>query len=273
MHEAKEHKHNAFLTLTLNDENLFKKYLRGHKQTGEPLYSGSLHKRQLQLFMKRLRKALGKGKPGLYVPPGQPPNIKYYAGGEYGEQFGRPHYHVCLFGTDFNDKKYLRQSPTGEKLYRSPTLEQLWPMGFSTIGAVTFESAAYVARYIMKKQNGKNQKQHYEKLDLETGEIIDLQPEYNDMSRAEGIGKSWLKKYTADVYGTGLGKVIIRGKQSNAPRYYDKQFKKTNPHEYADLKLNREMETRAKWYENTHERLRVREQVAEAQIKQLKRKL
>lgn len=284
MHEAKMHRHNCFLTLTLNDEHLTGKYFTGkYYRNGQPAYAGTLLKRDVQLFWKRLRKALSKGRGAihdalLYTPPSSAdmglrpmPPLKYYMAGEYGEQFRRPHYHACLFGVDFADKKYLCKSPTGEKLYRSPALEQLWTQGFSTIGTVTFESAAYVARYVMKKINGDKQKTHYEVIDQETGEIINLQPEYNDMSRREGIGKGFLNRYATDVY--PLGKVIVRGKQTNAPRYYDKQYKRTDPYAYDELKLTREMEARAKWYENTHERLAVREQVATATINHLKRKL
>ncbi|MCE3047900.1 hypothetical protein LW137_00305 [Helicobacter sp. faydin-H23] len=46
----------------------------------------SVSKRELQLFLKRLRKALGDKK------------IRYYACGEYGDTFLRPHYHLIIFG-------------------------------------------------------------------------------------------------------------------------------------------------------------------------------
>lgn len=288
MHEAKMHRHNSFLTLTLNDENLTDKYYTGlTDRRGKPVYGGTLAKRDVQLFWKRLRKALGKdAREGstarfLYTPQPaadmglrpMPPKISYYMAGEYGSQYRRPHYHACLFGMDFADKKYFCKSPTGEKLFISETLSQIWPLGHITIGAVTFESAAYVARYVMKKINGERQQKHYEVIDQETGEIKNLLPEYNDMSRGKenAIGKQFLNRYLADVY--PAGKVIVRGKPSNSPRYYDKQFKKLDPHSYADLKTQRELEAKAQHLEQTHERLRVREEVANAKIRFLKRKL
>ena len=171
------HRHNAFLTLTLNDDHLTEKYFTGlhDPRTGKPIYGGTLAKRDVQLFWKRLRKALSKDarngsterflyEPQLAADMGlrpMPPKIRYYMAGEYGELYRRPHYHACLFGIDLADKQYFCKSPTGEKLYISKTLQALWPMGHITIGAVTFESAAYVARYVMKKINGQQQKEHY----------------------------------------------------------------------------------------------------------------
>ncbi|WP_217268498.1 rolling circle replication-associated protein, partial [Lactobacillus helveticus] len=75
---------------------------------------------------------------------------RFYMAGEYGESFDRPHFHACLFGLDFSDKKFYKTTKTGSILYTSKILEELWPFGYSTVGDVSFESAAYVARYIMK---------------------------------------------------------------------------------------------------------------------------
>ena len=131
----------------------------------------------------------------------------------------------------------------------------------------------YLSVYVMKKINGQQQKEHYKAINQDTGEIIELLPEYNDMSRGKdnAIGKQFLNRYLADVY--PAGQVIVRGKPSNAPRYYDKQFKKLDPHGYADLKSQRELEIRGNWLEQTHERLRVKEEVTQAKLKFLKRKI
>lgn len=270
MHEASLHRHNCFVTLTYNNENL-------------PQY-GSLTKHDHQKFLKRLRKALVKGardtalsrtSPYLHADMGlRPiPQLRYYMAGEYGSQLQRPHYHFCLFGIDFNDKKYLRTTAAGSKIYRSPELERLWPYGFSTIGALTFESAAYTARYVMKKINGKNQKQHYEKINPDTGEIITIQPEYNEMSRRSGIGLDWITKYTADVYNALPGKIIVRGKTANTPRYYDKQLKTWDPEKYDILKDTRRRESWDRANDNTPKRLATREAVTLAKISQLKRSI
>ena len=138
MHEAQMHEKNCFITLTYDDA-----HLPGDR---------SLHYRDFQLFIKRLRKRY----------PGR--RIRYYMAGEYGENFGRPHWHACLFGIDFDDKSLWKRTSANSLLYRSADLELLWPFGYSSIGDVTFESAAYVARYIMKKVTGKNADQHYQEI-------------------------------------------------------------------------------------------------------------
>ena len=134
VHEASLHKRNCFVTLTYNDVNL-------------PEDRG-LHYKHFQDFMKRLRKKYGEG-------------IRFYMCGEYGEQLGRPHFHACLFNHDFDDKKLWKTTDSNSKLYRSKELEELWPFGYSSVGDVNFESAAYVARYIMKKVNGEAAELHY----------------------------------------------------------------------------------------------------------------
>lgn len=97
------------------------------------------------------------------------------------------------------------------------------------IGDVTFESAAYVARYIEKKVNGENAEYYYD------GKL----PEYSTMSRRPGLGKQWMKKYTDDIFPKDY--VVIRGERSNVPKYYNKLYELTNPDEYVivrDMRLN-----------------------------------
>lgn len=289
MHEARMHKQNCFLTLTYDDDHLYQKYWTGqYRKDGTKAYAGNLRYRDIQLFNKRLRTALSRGYfNGAYIPltRDEKPQIRFYMAGEYGEQYGRPHYHMCLFGTNFNDKKYLGRTPTGHKLYTSEDLEKLWPLGFSSIGEVTFESAAYVARYVMKKITGQQQKIHYEKTDQETGEIIQLKPEFNNMSRRQGIGKAWLEKYKTDVYNANYAgaegpctpvvkaHVIVRGRKTNPPRYYDKQYQKSNPTEWEAIEYDRYLEGRKHYEDQLPHRLKAKQEVAAAQIKQLKRKI
>ena len=104
-----------------------------------------------------------------YVPT---QGVRFFHCGEYGELLYRPHYHACLFGFDFSDK-VLWSTRGGVRLYRSKILEKLWTFGFSTIGDVTFESAAYVARYCTKKITGDKADEHYN----------GRSPEYVTMSR------------------------------------------------------------------------------------------
>ena len=245
MHEAQMHTQNCFITLTYNDAHLPS--------------DRSLHYRDFQLFIKRLRKRY----------PGR--KIRYYMAGEYGENFGRPHFHACLFGIDFDDKKLWKRTSANSMLYTSRDLEILWPFGYSSVGDVTFESAAYVARYIMKKVTGKNAKEHYTEIDPESGEITTRKPEFTKMSLKPGIGYEWYKQYTSDVYPHDY--VIVRGKKVKPPKYYDKKYKIDQPYEFDELLYIREKSAKLHFEDNTPERLLVKEQVAKAKLQKLKRNL
>lgn len=283
MHEAQMHKRNCMVTLTYNDENLPHDY--------------SLHYQHFQAFIRRLRKALSRReiKVATVTPSrsgqrttlsdhiscqpiaasGGKAVVRFYMGGEYGEIHGRPHYHACLFGIDFNDRVFHRTTPSGSKIYTSATLDKLWNKGFASIGDVTFESAAYIARYIMKKRTGDKDKLNYNIIDLETGEIVLRRKEFNQMSRKPGIAATWLAQYQADVY--PHGKTIVRGHQGNAPRYYDKQYKKRDPLGFEQTRHFRELEQLAYLkrnpFDRSKKRLAVQEQVAAAKTKSLKRSL
>lgn len=246
IHEAQLHENNCFITLTYDNEHLPPNL--------------SLDHREFQLFFKRLRKA----NPHI--------KIRYYMAGEYGSTRGRPHFHACIFGYDFHDKKLFERTSAGSLLYRSQELEKLWPYGYSTIGDVTFESAAYVARYIMQKQTGKDvDPNHYTYCDLTTGELVKLQPEYNKMSLKPGIGANWYKKYKNDVYPHDY--VEVRGKKLRPPKYYDQLFSKENPYEYDQILFNREKQAKLRPEEHSYERLLVKETVTKAKLQKLKRKL
>ena len=205
VHEASLHDANAFVTLTYSPE-----YLPS---------DGCLSVDVLQRFFKRLRKALSGVK------------LRYFACGEYGEMYNRPHYHFILFGYDFRDDRVLlRNTPYGA-LYISPLLSRVWPYGFSSIGSVTFHSAAYVARYVTKKRLGKDASSFY----LEKG----LTPEFVTMSRRPGIAHDWIVKHYPDVY--NYDKIVLAdGMITRPPKYYDSFFELTFPEDYAIIKETRE---------------------------------
>lgn len=271
IHEAKGHSQNSFITLTYDDKYLPQKYNSGLKRpNGAVAYAGNLRYRDVQLFLKRYREALSRttAKASQTPPVGK---ISYYLAGEYGELYWRPHWHICLFGHSFNDQIYHRTTITGSKLYTSSALQQLWPFGYSSIGELNYESAAYVARYVMKKITGDPAKKHYEKLDHDTGEIIKLVPEFNKMSKRPAIGKKFIEKYKTDIYPHGY--VINKARKTKPPLYYDKQFKKLDPIGYQEMKETREIQAIYQWEENEPDRLKVREAVARAQVRSLKRQL
>lgn len=242
MHEASLHENNCFATLTYDDAHL-------------PV-RGALDYPTFQKFMKRLRWE-------AKVP------VRFYMCGEYGPENGRPHYHACLFGWDFKDKKYWRTSDSGEKLFRSPMLERLWPLGNCELGAVTFQSAAYVARYCVQKVTGHAAKAHYARSD-ENGDYS-LPPEFNHMSLKPGIGANWLKQHGQYTY--TFDHVIVNGKETKPPKYYDRLFTRENPDQMEDIRFLREQDGRSRYEDNTPERLAVKEIVARSRANFLYRSL
>ena len=244
--EASLYDQNCFITLTYAPEYLPE--------------GGSLVLEHFQKFLKRLRKKYGK-------------SIRFFHCGEYGEQLGRPHYHACILNFDFPDKYHYRTTARGDRIFRSPSLEQLWPFGNSEIGTVTFESAAYVARYCTKKVTGSLAENHYSRLDAETGEIIQLKPEYVTMSRRPGIGAPWLEKFSRDVYNHDL--MVSRGHVMRPPRFYDNRFEILDADRFASVQRSRlekqidDFKTgnlSKKLRDNTHERRIVKERVHELTV-------
>ena len=230
LNEASLYDCNCFITLTFS---------------AECLVDNSLHKEDFQKLMKRLRKRYGSG-------------VRYFHCGEYGEKFQRPHHHACLFNFDFPDKE-LWTVRNGVRLYRSESLEKLWPFGFCTIGDVTFESAAYVARYIMKKVTGEKADDHY------NGRVR----EYITMSRRPGIGRAWIEQFKSDVYPSDA--VVVRGDViCKPPKYYDSLYELDEPKKMDILKRDR-ICTAKDNPDNRGDRLAIRGKVKLEKLKTLRR--
>ncbi len=241
VHESKMHEFSSFVTLTYDDE---------HVPT-------SLRYSDFQKFMKRVRKKFGP--------------TRFFMCGEYGENTYRPHFHACLFGVFFVDRTV--HSVSGPlPVYRSATLEQLWPFGFSTVGDVTFESAAYCARYVLKKVTGARADEHYKRVDLRTGEIVSVMPEFCRMSLKPGIGATWFAKYHSDVYSDVKDGVPINGVRCKPPRYYDRLLEARDSDLFEYLQLQRYLKP-INLEDQTDERLAVREKVALAKVKTYQRSL
>lgn len=229
MHEAQMHEASSFVTLTYDDEHLPK--------------DKSLHLEHWTNFAKRLRKQVGP--------------FRFLHCGEYGDKLHRPHYHACIFGLDFiEDREQYKKA-----LFLSPLLNKTWGMGFAVIGSLTFESAAYVSRYVVKKITGKAAEDHYQ----------GRKPEYATMSRRPGLGQTWFNKYHSEVYPSD--EVIVRGKKCKPPRYYDKLLEKQNPELLKLIKDQRKKAAIEHEADQTWERLKVREEVQEAKIRDKKREL
>lgn len=248
VHEAQMHENNSFITLTFDDEHLFKRKV-----------PSSLDVRDFQLFMKRLREKI------------KPIKIRFFHCGEYGDKTNRPHYHAIIFGFDFPDRELLKVH-NENKLYTSKLLQSCWEFGFSTVGDMTFESAAYCARYCMKKINGDMAQDHYAIIDPDTGEYLGQRNrEYATMSKSPPIGGEWIKLYKNDVYPKDF--VTLNGVKMRPPKSYDRYLEKLDPIEYDIVKAQR-AKFDAKRAENcTVERLTVREKVLLNKSKQLIRSL
>lgn len=120
--ELRNSKTAYFVTLTYSEENL----------TLNDEGQGTLVKRDVQLFLKRLRKTLKNQK------------IKYFCVGEYGSQTDRPHYHLIIFNVQAGAWDIIEKS---------------WSMGFCHFGEVEIASIHYVTGYLLKtleKTAGKN---------------------------------------------------------------------------------------------------------------------
>lgn len=199
MHEAQlyDPDDSYFATLTYRDEHLPK--------------NNSLHKEHLTLFWKRYRKKYD--------------TIRYYASGEYGETTHRPHYHALIFGHSLPDLV-----PYDDTLSTSDSLDALWGLGNCMVGALTFESAAYTARYITKKLTGPEGAAEYE--------AAGIIPPFSVMSRRPGIGGAWYDKFASDIYPSD--QVVVRGNYVvKPPRYYDNILRKTNESLYNKIKNTR----------------------------------
>lgn len=206
VHTAKMYSQNSFLTLTYSDDQLPSDL--------------SLSTDTLQKFWKKLRKHIYKETGRL---------IKHYSAGEYGDGTGKrainPHYHACLFGYDFPDKKFHKTAESGEKLYTSAILEKIWGYGYAPIGDVTFESAAYCARYTLKKVYGDDADKHY------NGRL----PERSWSSN--GLGLEWFHQWYQDVYPSD--QLVIDGRIMMPPPYYDKLLEKYHPALWRTVQNNR----------------------------------
>lgn len=247
MHEASLFEDNCFITLTYDDQHVVPTLIYWH----------------FQKFMKRLRKRRPFAKLGG--------GVRFYMAGEYGVKYGRPHFHALLFNCRFPDRYLIRQGDN--PLYRSAELEELWTFGFSSIGSVTFESAAYVARYCTSKITGALAEAHYllpaPFVDRDTGEIFYSRvPEFNHMSLRDGLGADWLKLYWSDVRS---GRVVVNGKECTIPRYYARYFKNSTIGEA--IACQRSIDGLARRFDNSDARLLVKEAVVTSRFKSLSRSL
>lgn len=208
-----------FLTITYEDEYL-PQHTKVNTETGE-IYRGiSLEKRDMQLFIKRLRKHYKGAK------------IKYISAGEYGGQTLRPHYHFIFFGLplELDQLKKIGMSPTNDPYWKHETLSKIWGNGFVTVGRVTWESAAYVARYTLKKVKGKDNTWY---------NMQGMDEEFT--TKSQGIGKAYFLSYKDKIYQTDSVPVVNKKTGANVkpPKNFDRMLRELNSDLYDEIKEKR----------------------------------
>jgi len=225
MMEANQWQNNYFLTLTYDEENV--PHAKGVKdfETGEIGEVLTLKKEDLQKFMKRLRIE--------YQRKLNWKNIRFYGVGEYGTTTERPHYHIIAFNLPINDLKFWYIDKKGSKIFRSEFLEKIWGKGIVAIADCTWETCAYVARYMMKKIKGKEAVELFE----DTGRI----QEFSLMSRDPGIAKNWYLKNKDTIYKTD--EIFLPNKKGmqkiKPPRYFDNMYDIEEPELMEAIKQKR----------------------------------
>nr|QQL13322.1 MAG: replication initiator protein [Gokushovirinae sp.] len=154
--------------------------------------------------------------------------IRFFAAGEYGTNSFRPHYHALFFGLRLDDLTPYKKSPQGYPYFNSATLDKCWTddegnsKGFIVVGRLTWETCAYTARYIMKKQRGPEAAESYA--------ALGLSPEFSLMSRRPGIARQYyddhpeMWKYDLINLSTSQG-----GKSMPHPLYFRRLFEIDDP--------------------------------------------
>lgn len=239
MLENFQHEQSWFLTLTyepatiptlnLETGELYRGGIQEVKDN-KILIANTLYKDDPQAFIKRLRR---------HVEYHTGEKIRYYMCGEYGSTTKRPHYHMIVFNLNLKESDLIlyKINKEHQPLYQCPWIEKIWGHGFITVGAVTWNSCAYVARYIMKKVKGPDAKEYYH--------MVGRTPEYTQMSLKPGIGTEYYNLNKEQIY--KFDKIILPGKKAQTirpPKYFDKLYDIEEPEKMAAIKTAREENAR-----------------------------
>ena len=257
VHEASlwnDQQGNCFVTLTYRDpdECTDEQFNNGHFIPADY----SLRPSDVSKFIRRLRKSVSH-------------KIRYFYCGEYGDENQRPHYHLCIFNHSFEDQALLKDDE-GFYTYTSRSLDLLWPYGFSTVQALNYETAAYTARYALKKITGKKADEHYLRCD-EHGEAYWLLPEYIRMSTGRnkpcGLGAGFYEKFSDDIFPSDETPVPGKGIIRKVPRYYQNILQSEDPATLELVKSLRQTFIKHHRADFTAERLRDKYHCAKARLK------
>lgn len=215
--EAQQYKDGLcwFVTLTYDDD---------HLPPGDVMRA-TLHPSDVTKFFHDLRQ--------YYDRKLEWQGIRYFYAGEYGDENGRPHYHLLLFNCPINDLKFYKVSYNSDTYWTSELFSNIWKKGYVVIGEMNWNSAAYTARYTMKKLNGEVGREYY----AEQG----ILPEFCRMSNRPGIGAAYLEEHKDEIYtfdksesGIFIRDEIILPSPSygkslvvKPPKYFDRKMKES----------------------------------------------
>lgn len=167
MLEAVLHKHNSFVTLTYRTEDLPD--------------DASLNPEHLRLFWMRLRKEQAKyGR-----------RLRYYACGEYGDDYLRPHYHAAIFGMPsckFGRTRHYQIRSGFKCCDNCDAFQRAWPHGRVDVGALERASAAYICGYVTKKLS-----------DRDDARYGGRYPEFARMSKMPGLGARYIPEVASKL--------------------------------------------------------------------------
>lgn len=241
-HEYQLHDAALFTTLTYDDDHV----------------PPTLEQRHLQLWLKRFRKALGLLRTPILLPRNtvwmQRSYTRFFASGEYGDTYNRPHYHALLFG------------PRALGTYGEALATASWtdrdgkPIGLVRTYPASAAAINYVAGYTDKKI-GFKERARPDQVDPRTGEVYTWKPPFIAMSRRPGIGahaRQWVNSWR--------DKAVLNGHEMPVPRYYHEAWKATaTPEEQEQLQY--EKDKAAILRDTTQYRLEAEERLAIARQK------
>lgn len=273
-----------------------KRCIRGNRFFNFPI-DYSLNKFLIYDWLKSFRDYLYRTK-GI--------TFRYFGCGEYGEQDERPHYHILIFGYDFPDKHFFRNSSKGCKLFLSEELSSQWLYGLCTVQECNFQTCMYTAKYCTKKLKFDDAQSEYEYYYGRTPEFLFMSKGNCQVNRCDyiddiiknckdlsclrdlknpycincdktrgGLGYDWLLRYYDDVL--KLGYIVIDGCKYSIPKYYLEIIKLTNKSYYDKYKLTsyleREKRLTERPLEHSTERLNVKSKVKRSKVNFYKRQL
>lgn len=176
-------------------------------------YGGNLRPSHLRNFIKRLRFHVAA------LPESE--TLRYFAVGEYGDESGRPHYHLSLFGVGYAHREII---------------QRCWLYGFTLTAEFNETTAQYVAGYVTKKLTVAGDKR-----------LGGRNPEFARMSNRPGLGAVAMSVIATSLRSdVGIAEIINSG---DVP-FQLKLGKKSIPlGRYLREKLRDEMEIPSEWRE------------------------